>query len=418
MMNSNRYLLVTHIPFSRKADGSAAVDGLWARDLIGLVQANGPIRVAAPELPAGEGLQSWGPNTVELGESSGISFRGFPPVTSRLHAHRWLRLRKVLREEVRHADVVHTSNFFPPYAGLAYAHHLANRLGKKTVFVIAEDFHDMLSWEWVRPSRGLQRWRRERLLRSIDRGVRECATTASVTFLHTPAAVERYRLSANRSFAIRQPGHELEQVIPAADLDLRLASLRSGRPLHVVAACRHSHLKGLDFLIRSIALLSRRGIEVRATLYGMGPETSRLRALAGSLGVSGRVSFPGALPAGPELDSALREGDILAMPHRTTDFGRAFFDAMAAGLPVLAFRTPASADTVVDGEDGFLTPLDDVKALAERIGMLHADRNKLSNAAQAARNRALLNTRSEWYRLRAEWTNSLNEDDTAAPVTA
>ena len=418
MKSSNRYLLVTHIPFTRNAQGSAVVDGLWARDLIGLVQANGPVRVVAPELPAGEGFKTWGPNTVELPESSGITFRGFPPVTSRLHAYRWLKIRAVLRDEVQQADVVHTSNFFPPYAGLSYAHHLANRLGKKTLFVIAEDFYDMLSWEWVRPSKGFERWRRERGLRSIDRHVRDCATTASLTFLHTPAAVERYRLSANRSFAIRQPGHELDQVISSEDLELRLDSLRAGRPLHLVAACRHSHLKGLDFLIRAIALLARRSAHVRATLYGSGPETSQLLALAVALGVADRVAFPGALPAGPELDAALRQGDLLAMPHRTTDFGRAFFDGMAAGLPVLAFRTPASQGTVVDGDDGFLIPLDDVAALAERIGMLHADRNKLANAAWAARQRATLNTRSEWYRLRAEWTNSLFDTVPEGTVSA
>ena len=57
-------------------------------------------------------------------------------------------------------------------------------------------------------------------------------------------------------------------------------------------------------------------------------------------------------------------------------------------------------------------------ALAERIGMLHADRNKLANAAWAARQRATLNTRSEWYRLRAEWTNSLFDTVPEGTVSA
>ena len=102
------------------------------------------------------------------------------------------------------------------------------------------------------------------------------------------------------------------------------------------------------------------------------------------------------------------------MPHRTNDFGRAFFDAMTAGLPVLAFRTPASADTVYDGVDGFLSPLDDVQALAERIALVDRDRCVLSEVSRGARRRALDNTREEWFRLRAEWTQSLFEDDHCA----
>jgi glycosyltransferase involved in cell wall biosynthesis len=125
--------------------------------------------------------------------------------------------------------------------------------------------------------------------------------------------------------------------------------------------------------------------------------------------------MPGSLRAGEELDAALRASDLFVMPHRTTDFGRAFFDAMAAGLPVLAFRTPASATTVYDGQDGFLAPLDDVQGLAERISWLHTERATLAAASRAARRRAIENTRSEWFRIRANWTLSLlNESAHAA----
>ena len=213
-----------------------------------------------------------------------------------------LKIRKVLREEVKLADVVHTSNFFPPYTCLAYAHDLAVRLGKKTVFVIAEDFHDMLSWEWVRPSLGLNRWRRERSLRAMDSITRKCAGTASLTMMQTPAAVERYRLSARNSVMIRQPGHEESQVIAAKDLNARLSSLGRGRALQLTTACRHASLKGLDLLIRAIGLLRERGTIVYANLYGSGPETERLRQLTVALGVAHLVQLPGNLAVGEQLD--------------------------------------------------------------------------------------------------------------------
>lgn len=408
------YLLVTHIPFARDEQGNAIVDSLWARDLAGLAKAMGLIRVAAPEMRSLDGLRAWSSKTTLLPASGEVRFRGFPAVRSALDFIRWRRIRSILRREVEQADVVHTSNLFPPYTGLSCAHDEAVRLGKKSVFVIAEDFHDMLAWEWIRPARGLQRWRRRRALESLDRRARRSAGTASLTLLHTPASVERYRLSAKHSFAIRQPGHETEQVICPEVLDRRVQSLFSSRPLRIVTACRHAQLKGLDLLIRAVALLESRGIAVHATLYGEGPETNSLQALAKQLGIDANIEFPGALPPGPVLDARLQKGDLFLMPHRTNDFGRAFFDAMAAGLPVLAFHTPASSATVYDGVDGFLAPLDDIQALAERIAALHADRLRLGAAALAARQRALQNTRSEWFRLRAEWTRSLVEEDAHA----
>jgi len=228
--------------------------------------------------------------------------------------------------------------------------------------------------------------------------------------LHTPAVVARYRLDAGKSIMIRHPIHEADEVIDEPSLAARTLSLEENRPLRIATACRHSELKGLDLLVRAIALLKDRGIEVRATMYGHGPETPRLNELATALGVADRVSLPGSLDNGDALGDALRQADLFVMAHRTSDFGRSFFDAMAAGLPVVAFTTPASSATVYHGFDGFLTPLDDIQGLAEHLAALHRDRGLLAKAARNARRRALENTCSEWFRIRASWTQSLLQE--------
>ncbi len=403
-----RYLLVTHIPFARNAAGDVVLDSLWARDLEGIAQSGWHVRVCAPELRSEAAIRTWGPSAATLPKSGPIEFSGFPPIQRHIDFWKWLKIRSVLRLEVSEADLVHSSNVFAPYVGLAYAHDYAVKLGKKTVYVIAEDFNDMLEWEWVRlgDSPG-QIARRQRQVGALERRSRLSASTASLTFLHTPAAVLRYRLSARNGLAIRQPGHELDDVISAADFAVKSRAIVEGAPLVIVAACRHKPLKGLDLLIRAVNLLKRRGVPVEVRLFGSGEQQDSLKALAGQLDVTDRVAFPGSLPPGRDVYRAIGDGHIFAMPHRTTDFGRAFFDAMAGGTPVLAFRTPASLETVRDGVDGLLASLDDVESLAASIQRFHTDRALLLRCSEAARDRALCNTRSEWYRLRAEWTRSL-----------
>lgn len=402
-----KYLLVTHIPFQRAPDGSAVVDALWAEDLRGLAAVVGQATILAPELTSLTSAAGWGTGQIALPESEGVRFARLPLLGPRRRRgiDAW-RLRRAVAREVRAADLVHSSNFFAPYLGLASAHRLATRLGKKTVFVVAEDFVDFLSWNLAESgAHWLRRWHTERLIAKQDRLVRECLRTATVSFLHTPAAVARYRLDAPRGMAIRQPVHEAADVIGEAALELRQGE---EGPLRLVAACRLEPLKGLDFLLRAMALLRAlaqlRGAaaEVRLDIYGRGSERERLAGLAIRLGLEGCVALHDSLPPGPGLRRVLEVHDAAVMPHLTNDFGRAFWDAMAAGLPVVAFRSAASEDTVRHGEDGLLAPTADVEGLAAALGALVEDRERRARMARAARDRALHNTRAIWNRIRLD----------------
>ncbi len=402
-----RYLLVTHIAYSPQPGGGSELDRLWAEDLKGLAASVGPVTVAAPAVSAGT-LQAWGTSLATLTATDGITLVPLPVRRGRFDPLYAVRLRRALRRAVADADLVHTSNLFAPDTALYFAHDLAVRRGKKTLFVVAEDFPDMLGWEWVRTApNGLERWRRAHTLARTDRAVRRRVANASLTFLHTPAAVARYRLDAANAIAIRQPVHESGDVISAARLEARLNAAVGGRPLRLIAAARLRPLKGLDFLIRAVAILRERGVAVEATLYGSGPEQANLQALIAQLDLSASVTLAGPVASGPELRAALEAGDLFFMPHLTADFGRAFFDAMAAALPVVAFRSPASEDTVRHAVDGLLCPMADAESLAAAIARFSLDRDLLATASAAARRRAVENTRCFWNTLRAGWINEL-----------
>jgi glycosyltransferase involved in cell wall biosynthesis len=401
-MSEIPYLLVTPIPFAQSEGGSVTIDCLWAEDLKGLAAAFGPVVVAAPKVSSLKDL-TWGPGAESVSATDGLTFFPLPVYRGRLDLTYPIRLRAALRRVILNADIVHTSNLFFPYTPFYYAHDLAVRLGKKTLFVVAEDFFDMLNWQWVRTAPNLfQRYRRRRMLHRLDRMVRKRVSSASVTFLHTPAAVARYRDFAANAIAIRQPVHERDDVIPPHELESKCARIRSESILNLMAACRLEPLKGIDFIVRAIALLRDREIAVRAKFYGSGKDLERLKQLAQQLGVAESTVFPGTISHGEELQQALRNADIFLMPHLTNDFGRAFFDAIAAGTPVIAFRSVASQDTVRHGVDGLITPNADFESLADGIAHYHADREHLVRCSVSARDRALVNTKSHWHQIRAQ----------------
>jgi glycosyltransferase involved in cell wall biosynthesis len=266
----------------------------------------------------------------------------------------------------------------------------------------------MLNWEWVRTEKNvLQKLRRRRDLNLLDREVRKRVANASLSFLHTPAAVARYREFAANAVQIRQPVHESADVIDPEDFQAKCAEMRRNAPLRLISASRMESLKGIDFIIRAVSILKQRNIPVHAKLYGKGSNLESLKLLTQKQDVTGSVEFPGTVEPGPPLRQAIAGAHVFLMPHLTTDFGRAFFDAMAGGLPVIAFRSVASQDTVRHQVDGLITPNADAEGLADGIAQFHKDREFLIRAAEAARERALLNTKSMWNNLRAQMIREL-----------
>lgn len=74
-----------------------------------------------------------------------------------------------------------------------------------------------------------------------------------------------------------------------------------------------------------------------------------------------------------ELVEAYNACHALIFPSRLEGFGLAVAEAMACGLPIVAARSSSLPELVVDGQGGFLCPVDDVAAMAEAVRRLAAD---------------------------------------------
>jgi glycosyltransferase involved in cell wall biosynthesis len=78
-------------------------------------------------------------------------------------------------------------------------------------------------------------------------------------------------------------------------------------------------------------------------------------------------------PNSDDLISLYRQADIFALPTRADFSPNAICEAMAMELPVLSTRIGGIDEMVVEGETGFIVPVDDEKAVCDRLRLLIDD---------------------------------------------
>lgn len=147
---------------------------------------------------------------------------------------------------------------------------------------------------------------------------------------------------------------------------------------------RLSAEKGLDALLAQFARAHALDPRLHLLLVGKGPQADTLRKMAEQLGVAGAVHLAGSVPYG-EVGNWLAAADLFVSPSTSEVHPLSVIEAMAAGKPILAIRSPGMADCVLDGETGRL--VDETGELAGAMVELAADaalRRRLGHAAQIA----------------------------------
>ena len=125
----------------------------------------------------------------------------------------------------------------------------------------------------------------------------------------------------------------------------------------------------------------------------------RLSKLAGSLGVSGQVTFAGQVGRAA-LPPLLRSADLVVSISEYDPTGTLAVQAMACGTPVIASAVGGQVDAVVDGTTGILVPPGRPALLAQRIRQLLAHPMLLEAFSVAAADRA--RSRYSWDRIAHE----------------
>lgn len=94
--------------------------------------------------------------------------------------------------------------------------------------------------------------------------------------------------------------------------------------------------KGQDILIRAIAELKKRGLNVKLELIGDGRYRKQLEILVEQLEISEIVEFSGLITEKQKIAERLKNAHLYVMPTKKEGLPRCIIEAMAVGLPVIA----------------------------------------------------------------------------------
>lgn len=169
----------------------------------------------------------------------------------------------------------------------------------------------------------------------------------------------------------------------------------------LLCTARLSPEKGVDLLIEAMALVVRHRPEIAVDVLGAGSLEKDLRDQIYRLGLYNNVFLRGDVT---DVTRYYGNASVYLQPSRFEGFGIAILEAMASGLPVIAFDCPVGPRQIIrDETDGVLVPPGDVGEFARQIIRFVDDatlRERMGNAALEASSRFSIDrTLRGWYRL-------------------
>jgi glycosyltransferase involved in cell wall biosynthesis len=164
--------------------------------------------------------------------------------------------------------------------------------------------------------------------------------------------------------------------------------------------------------------VGRLAAEKNVTLALCAFEAVRLRMPGASMVVVGEgpmrrrleAEFPAARFVGVQRGEALAQhyasADLFLFPSLSETFGNVTLEALASGLPVVAFDTAAAADHVEDCDNGLLAPVGDERAFIASVCSLAWQHRHLGALRMRARRAAL---KASWVDILCRFEDLLAE---------
>lgn len=276
----------------------------------------------------------------------------------------WLRGK--IREE--QADVVHAHQYSP----LFYAVPAALLAGRaKVVYTEHGRFY---------PER--KSWKRTLFNPLLALGVNHLVSISQAT----AQAMANYDNFPLRRIQVVHNGIDCSRMNAPIDKLAKRRALGLSETCKIVGtAARLNSIKNIPMMLRVLKLVLQQVPDTCLVIAGQGEEKERLKALALELGVTDQVKFIGLRFDLPEVYQLF---DVFLLTSFSEGISVTLLESMASGVPSVVTDVGGNREVVVEGETGFLVPVDDDLMMSDRMHTLLLNKAQSSEMGLVAMERA------------------------------
>ena len=192
--------------------------------------------------------------------------------------------------------------------------------------------------------------------------------------------------------AVVYNGVDLEQLHGDANEPNPFADAEWAHASHVVTCVANvRRVKGIDLFMRAAQSVLREMPDTVFLMAGTFYETeyaAQVRALIGELGLEKNVHL---LEFVENPLPLLKLSNAFCLLSRSEGFCNALLEAMACGVPSVVSRVGGNPEAITDGENGFLVPVEDYEAAAQRLLYLLRNPQRAREIGEAGRATAYAN---------------------------
>ncbi|MCF2947276.1 glycosyltransferase family 4 protein [Paraglaciecola aquimarina] len=209
----------------------------------------------------------------------------------------------------------------------------------------------------------------------------------SASFLHKPPTM------------VNPHGVQIDNYRPAPDKQAAWQALGYGGKSGIGILGRVRKQKGVHLFVEACIQVLPELPEVNAVVVGAISSSNQdfvdgLKDKIKQAGLEGRITFTGELPFEqiPPIFSAL---SMVSALSDNEGFGLTVLEAMSCGAAVLATQAGAWEEIIRQGKDGYVVPVNDQKAVTEKMQLMLSDTEKLAEMGVTGQKRVEENYRVE-----------------------
>jgi glycosyltransferase involved in cell wall biosynthesis len=152
-------------------------------------------------------------------------------------------------------------------------------------------------------------------------------------------------------------------------------------PIVIGTLGRFVKKKGFEDYIKSIAILTARGMQIKAVIGGDGPEAKALKNLIREYDLEKIISFVGWVK---DKERFFKEIDIFCLPSLEEPFGIVLLEAMEHSLPIVSTSSSGPSEILRNNQDGLLSPIGMPENMADNLNQLINNHQKSINLSSSA----------------------------------